>query len=120
MKWVLVALISASTALAEVLQSAGMKEHGEIQDFRPVAVAGHLMRLIRNARLLGAVAALTVSFFAFLALLSISELSFAVPATAVTYVLETILAKYFLKERVDWRRWAGAILVTGGVALLMV
>ena len=118
MKWAMVAVISASTALAEVLQSAGMKDHGEIQGFRPQAVAGHLARLVRNRKLLAAVALMAVAFFAFLALISFSELSFAVPATASTYVLETVLAKYLLKERVDWRRWAGATLVAGGVALL--
>jgi drug/metabolite transporter (DMT)-like permease len=72
-----------------------------------------------NRNILAAVASLAVSFFAFLALISVSELSFAVPATAATYVLETILAKYLLRELVDWRRWAGATLVAGGVALLM-
>ena len=119
MKWVLVFVISTTTALAEVLQSAGMKEHGEIKDCRPIAIAMHLARLIRNRKLLAAVALLAVSFFAFLSLISISELSFAVPATAATYVLETLLAKYLLRENVDWRRWVGATLVAGGVALLM-
>src|SRR5262249_50512176 len=119
-KWAMVAVISASSALADVLQSAGMRDHGEIDDFRPRAVAGHLARLIRNRNMLIAVVSLAVSFFAFLALISVSELSFAVPATAATYVLETILARCLLKEHVDWHRWAGATLVAGGVALLMV
>ena len=119
MKWALVAVISASTALADVLQSVGMKDHGEIRDLRPQAIFRHLARLIRNRKMLVAVASLAVSFFAFLALVTVSELSFAVPATAATFVLETILAKYFLREHVDWRRWTGATLVAGGVALLM-
>jgi drug/metabolite transporter (DMT)-like permease len=41
-----------------------------------------------------------------------------VPVTAVTYVLETVLAKYVLKERVTALRWAGAALVIFGVALV--
>jgi drug/metabolite transporter (DMT)-like permease len=102
-----------------VLQSAAIKDHGEIRDFRPWAVAGHLARLMRNRKMLVAVASLAVSFSAFLALISVSELSFAVPATAATYVLETTLAKHLLKEHVDWRRWTGATLVGGGVALLI-
>ena len=61
---------------------------------------------------------MAVSFFAFIALLSVADLSFAVPATAVSYVLETVLAKYVLKERVTLVRWAGASLVACGVALL--
>ena len=43
---------------------------------------------------------MAVSFFAFMNLLSVADLSFAVPATAATYVFETMLARYFLKERV--------------------
>ena len=38
---------------------------------------------------------MAVSFFAYLGLLTIADLSFAVPVTAVTYVFETVLAKYF-------------------------
>jgi len=48
----------------------------------------------------------------------VAELSFAVPVTAVTYVLETVLAKYLLRERVSAVRWAGAVLVVCGVALV--
>ncbi len=118
MIWFLVAVVAASTTAGEVLQSMGMKDHGEIRDFRPGKVARLLARLARNRNILAAVAALAVSFFVFLALISIAELSFAVPATAASYVLETILAKYLLKEQVDWQRWAGAALVTCGVALL--
>jgi drug/metabolite transporter (DMT)-like permease len=61
---------------------------------------------------------MAVSFFAFMALLSVAELSFAVPATAASYVLETILARYILKERISRKRWAGALLVACGVALI--
>jgi uncharacterized membrane protein len=51
-------------------------------------------------------------------LVSIADLSFAVPATAASYVCETILAKYILKERISGARWTGACLVACGVALL--
>ena len=74
--------------------------------------------LARNRFVIASVAAMAVSFFAYLGLIAISDLSFAVPATAVTYVLETLLAKYVLKERVNWLRWAGASLVVCGVALV--
>jgi drug/metabolite transporter (DMT)-like permease len=61
---------------------------------------------------------MTVSFFAFMKLLSMTDLSFAVPVSAVTYVMETVLAKYLLKERVSGLRWAGAALVICGVTLV--
>jgi uncharacterized membrane protein len=45
-------------------------------------------------------------------------LSFAVPASASSFILETVLAKLVLKEDVGMRRGAGALLVLGGVLLL--
>ena len=118
MNWLLVALIAAATTASDVLQSAAMKRHGEIRDFRPGALGRVLALLARNKLIVASVAAMTVSFFAFIALLSVADLSFAVPATAASYVLETVLAKYVLQEPVTMERWAGASLVACGVALL--
>jgi drug/metabolite transporter (DMT)-like permease len=117
-RWLLVAIIAATTTISDVMQAAAMKRHGEIHDFRPGAIRRLLARLARNKLVVASVAAMTVSFFAFIALLSVADLSFAVPATAASYVLETVLAKYLLKERVTPGRWAGAMLVACGVALL--
>ncbi len=118
MKWLLIGIMVAATAVGEVLQAVGMRRHGEIRDFRPGAVGRALAVLARNRFLIGSVAAMAVSFFAYMGLLTVSELSFAVPATAITYVLETALARYVLRERVSWLRWAGASLVICGVALV--
>ena len=118
MKWLLVAIIAAATTLSDVSQSAAMKRHGEIRDFRPGALRRLLAMLARNKLIVASVAAMAVSFFAFLALLSVADLSFAVPATAGSYVFDTVLAKYLLKEPVTLGRWAGASLVACGVALL--
>ena len=118
MKWILIAVIVAATTAGEVLQAMGMRSHGEIRDFRPGAMGRAARLLARNRFVIGSVIAMAVSFFAYLGLLALTDLSFAVPATAVTYVLETVLAKYVLKERVNWLRWAGASLVICGVALV--
>lgn len=118
MRWILVAIIVAATSAGEVLQAAGMKRHGEICDFHPGALGRVVYAISRNSLIILSVVMMAVSFFAFMALVSVADLSFAVPATAVSYVLETILAKTLLKENVSWRRWAGATLVCSGVALL--
>jgi drug/metabolite transporter (DMT)-like permease len=117
-KWALVGIIVAATTAGEVLQAIGMRHHGEVHDFRPGAIGRMLAIMARNKYLIASVAAMAVSFFAFMSLLSVSELSFAVPATAVTYVLETALAKFLLKEHICRWRWTGALLVACGVALL--
>jgi drug/metabolite transporter (DMT)-like permease len=116
-RWMLIGIIVAATTVGEVLQAMGMRRHGEIH-FRPGALGRAAALLVRNRFVIGSVAAMAVSFFAYMALLTVSELSFAVPATAITYVLETVLAKYVLKEQVNGLRWAGAALVICGVALV--
>jgi drug/metabolite transporter (DMT)-like permease len=118
MRWIYIAVIVGATTVGEVLQALGMRRHGEIHDFRPGALRRAAAMLARNAFVIGSVVAMAVSFFAYLGLLTIADLSFAVPATAITYVLETVLAKYVLKEHVNWLRWAGAGLVICGVALV--
>jgi drug/metabolite transporter (DMT)-like permease len=118
MKWAYIAVIVAATTIGEVMQAAGMRRHGEIKDFRPGAIRRAVAMLSRNAFVIGSVVCMAVSFFAYLGLLTVAELSFAVPVTAITYVLETVLAKYILKEQVNWLRWAGACLVICGVALV--
>ena len=118
MKWLLVALIVLATTISDVLQSMEMKRHGEIHDFRPGPLGRVMARLFRRRFLLLSVVWMAVSFFAFMTLLSIADLSFAVPATAASYVVETFLAQYLLKERVGMVRWTGACMVACGVALL--
>jgi drug/metabolite transporter (DMT)-like permease len=117
-KWIYIAVIVGATTIGEVMEAAGMRRHGEIRDFRPGALRQAAAMLSRNALVIGSVIAMAVSFFAYLALLTVSDLSFAVPVTAITYALETVLAKYLLKEQVNWLRWAGASLVICGVALV--
>lgn len=118
MKWLLVASIVGSTVLSDLLQSYEMKRQGEVTDFRPTALGRVFAAVLRRKLFLLAVVCMAISFFSLLELLRIADLSFAVPATAATYVVETLLAKLFLKESVTWQRWAGATLVAGGVLLL--
>jgi len=113
--WLLLAVIIASTVTADLLQSHEMKRHGEIHDFRPSGLRLLLVTLARNKYLILSVACMAASFFAFMALVQVADLSFAVPASAGSLVIETILARLILKEHVNSRRWMGAALVAGGV-----
>lgn len=117
MKWLLLAVIVVATVLADLLQSYEMKRSGE-QTMSASGLA-RLLRLIGSRKfLILSIFCMAVSFFAFMALVQIAPLSFAVPASAATLVCETILARFFLYEAVGLRRTAGALLVLGGVVLL--
>ena len=117
-RWALVGLIVAGTVIGDVLQSLEMKRHGEISGFRPRQIGATLANLLRRPYLALAIFSMAISFFAFMKLLTVADLSFAVPASAASFVLETILARVLLKETVNARRWAGAGLIAAGVALL--
>ena len=117
-QWLLVATIVGSTAASDLLQSHEMKRNGEIQEFHPGRLGGLIASLAKRLNLVFSIVLMAVSFFAFITLLSVADLSFAVPATALSFVVETFLAKYVLKEQVNATRWAGVGLVACGVALL--
>jgi uncharacterized membrane protein len=53
-----------------------------------------------------------------MALLSVADLSFVLPVTAVGYVISTVLAKVFLHEAVSRERWIGTCLIFLGTALV--
>lgn len=115
----MVGLIVGSTVLADLLQSFEMKRQSvAAEDLRPGRISGVLGGLARRVPLVVAVFFMAISFFAFLKLLSMADLSFAVPVTAASVVLETILARLVLKEQVNGLRWSGAFCVACGVALL--
>ncbi len=118
MTWFLLALVVLATSAGDLFQTIGMRQGGEIRDFRPGRLGRALAAVLRNRCVVLSIASFAVSFFAFLALISIAELSFAVPATAAAYVLETLLAKYVLHETIGRERWVGALLVTLGVVFI--
>ncbi len=118
LKWALVLAVAVAGSLSDVLNTIGMKRHGEVQDLRPGALGRMLAGLRANGYILAGLAAAAVSFFSLLALLSVSDVTFAVPATSASYLVETVFAKYVLKERIGCTRWAGVSLVAGGVYLL--
>jgi drug/metabolite transporter (DMT)-like permease len=114
----LVVLVVIPGTIGDLMNSAGMKRQGEITDWSLRGLLRVAGNLLRNFYIVAGIPAMAVSFFALMALLSTSALSFAIPITASSYIVETALAKYVLHERVGWHRWAGATLVAIGVTLL--
>jgi len=117
MKWLLVAITVVATALSDLLQSYELKRAGE-QSVGARGIA-RLARLIAERRyLILSIVCYAFSFFAFMALVQSQPLSFAVPASAASFILETIAAQLVLHEQVGPRRAAGTLLVLGGIVLL--
>ncbi len=107
------------SSLGEILSAKGMQQVGDVS-LRPRALLGAIWRMIRNPYLIGGVACMAVSFFSFISLLSYADLSFVVPLTAVSYITNTLGARFFLGERISRERWMGTLLVAFGVALVSI
>jgi drug/metabolite transporter (DMT)-like permease len=118
MKWILVITVVLSTSAADLLKSMAMREHGEVHDFRPGAFAKLIVVIIKSPLLLAAISGSILSFLGFVALLSVAELSFAVPATSSVFVLEAVCARILLHEDVTWKRWVGVSFIAFGIVFL--
>jgi ceramide glucosyltransferase len=117
--FLLLCSLVVGSSLGEILSAKGMRKVGDVS-FRPKALVGALGRMIRSTYLFGGVACLAVAFFSFLGLLSYADLSFVAPLTAITYITNTLGARFFLKERISKSRWMGTILVATGVAIISI
>ncbi len=60
----------------------------------------------------------TIFFIQLQYLLGQRDLSFVWPLTAISYVLTTLAAQFFLHERVDALRWSGVTLIILGAVLI--
>jgi drug/metabolite transporter (DMT)-like permease len=104
----------------EICMTHTMKRTGEVKSFAPRVLLPILGRAFRAPTMWLGIALMAASFYSLLALLSWSPVSFVIPATAASYVVGVLGAKYVLGEQVSMRRWAGVLLVCCGVALAWV
>jgi drug/metabolite transporter (DMT)-like permease len=113
----LAVLILGSTG-GEIAITHGMKATGEPARLRPRELLDFLGRAVMNGWFWAGVPLMALSFYALLVLLSWQPISFVIPASALSYVVGTLGAKYILREDVSPARSAGVVLVCAGVALV--
>lgn len=115
---VLFFLIVVAGTGGELCVSRAMKETGEVKSFHPAEVLRVILQAARISWLWLGIAMMTVAFFSLLGALSIYNVSFVVPVTALSYVAGALGSRVFLRERVSRERWMGVLLVTIGVTLV--
>lgn len=115
--WLLIGITVILGSAGDVLCAKGMASGGEISSFTRSGFGGLIRSIVvRRLVIMGWICD-AISFFSLLALLSVAQLSIAVPATALSFVLDTLGARFFLHEHVHWKRWLGVLFVTAGVLL---
>jgi multidrug transporter EmrE-like cation transporter len=111
-------LVVVSGTGGEICVTRAMKHVGEVTDFRPLALVRVILQAIKVPWMWIGIAMMALAFFSLLAVLSIENVSFVVPVTALNYAAGALGGKFFLGERVTPRRWAGVLLVCIGVTLV--
>ena len=109
-------LICCSTG-GEIAMTYGMKQVGEPESFRPLHLLRFILKAVRSGWVWLAMPLMAISFYALLILLSWAPISLVIPASAFSYVVGTLGAKYILKEEICTARWVGVIMVCIGVAI---
>jgi drug/metabolite transporter (DMT)-like permease len=113
-KYLVLAGVSVFAVTGDSLVSAGMKRVGSISlrhlpdiilvVFRPEIALGILFLL---------------AFFAcYTTALSWADLTYVLPATSVSFILLTLVAKFVLHETVSLSRWLGVLLISVGVGVV--
>ena len=117
---IVIALIVAtgSAAIGQILLRHGMLEVGSLENYAPMALASYFRYALFNPYVIAGTILNAVFYFLFLAALSWTDVTIALPITAMEYGFAAVLAVIILKERVPPIRWAGIALVIFGVILI--
>ncbi|MBQ7501267.1 hypothetical protein IJT93_00930 [bacterium] len=75
--------------------------------------------VLTNGRVVGGGILMILSFIIWLSVLSMADLSFILPLTALDYIVNAFLAKLYLKEHVSAMRWTGTFIIFIGVLTII-
>jgi drug/metabolite transporter (DMT)-like permease len=115
---IFLSLVVVAGTGGELCVARAMKAVGEVTDFRPLPLLRVVLHAMRVPWMWLGLGMMALAFFSLLAMLSIENVSFVVPVTALSYAAGALGAGVFLGEHVSRRRWIGVFLVCLGVTLV--
>ena len=119
--WTSILVVAATAVAGDILTARAMRKIGDLDDIRAHSgLPGAIRAVVTEPTFLMGVGAMALSFFSLLFALSPpAPVSLIAPATAsITYIGNALVARVFLHENVDKRRWFAALCVCVGVFLL--
>jgi len=92
----------------------GVKQSSQLLSIHPLLY----LKAMLNPFVAVGISMLILALLTRLALLSLADLSFVLPLTALGYILSALLGKMFLNEHVSPTQWLGTALIFFGVMLV--
>ena len=112
--WTIVFLFIAMKAAGNLSLAWGMKHFPQAMSANPIP----FVQAMFNPFVALGILALILALLMRMALLSLADLSYVLPVTAIGYVIAAFLGKTFLSETVSGQRWLGTVLIFAGAALV--
>ena len=113
-KYLVILLIVIFGASGDALLSRGMKQVGAVDIHHLL----HVFAVLSNPYILLGILSLLIFMWSYMTALSFADLSYVMPATAISYVLMTLLSIFWLHEHVGPARWSGILFIVIGVGLV--
>ncbi|MFN3234881.1 MAG: EamA family transporter [Gammaproteobacteria bacterium] len=116
----LIAMILISVLIAaagQILLKIGMSQIGHF-DFYMSNAFPIALKIITNIPIMAGLTGYFVSLVIWLMVLSRTEVSFAYPMISLGYIINALLAYYFLGEQVTFSRLVGTCVIVFGVFLI--
>jgi drug/metabolite transporter (DMT)-like permease len=111
-------IAAGSAALGQIFVRRGMLEVGSLENYAPLPLIAYFWHALCNPYVILGTILNAAFYFLFLAALSWTDVTIALPMTAIEYAFAAVLAVLLLKESVPPMRWIGIALVVSGVVLI--
>jgi drug/metabolite transporter (DMT)-like permease len=111
-------IATGSAAFGQILVRRGMLQVGSLENYAPWPLLTYFGHALCNPYVIGGTILNAIFYFLFLAALSWTGVTVALPMTAIEYGFAALMAVTILKESVPPLRWLGIALVVIGVILI--
>lgn len=116
--WLFILIVAFADGFGDLFNAKGMKQIGAVK-LAPLPQMLELGRkIITNPWIIQGIICQTIAFLSFVSALSWADISFVRPATALTYVISLLGARFVLKERIELVRLVGIIVVGIGISII--
>jgi len=109
---------TGSAAFGSIFLRRGMSQVGSLENYLPGPLLAYFWHALCNPWVIGGTILNGLFYFLFMAALSWTGVTVAIPMTAIEYGFAAFLAVTILKESVPPVRWIGIAFVILGVILI--
>jgi len=113
-KYLVILCVVISGSVGDAFLARGMKHSGAID----IHHAANILTALANPFVILGILSLLVFMSSYMTALSFADLTFVLPATAISYVIMVLLSVVWLHEHVSAQRWAGVALIVIGVGVV--